>query len=42
MTDLDVGQMYLVYNQALVFRSSSEILFYKLKLNDVTNEREWK
>ena len=42
MTDLDVGQMYLVYNQALVFRSSSDILFYRLKLNDVTGEREWK
>ena len=42
MTDLDVGQMYLVYNQALVFRSSSDILFYKLVKNEVTEIREWK
>lgn len=33
--------MYLVYNQALVFRSSSDILFYKLKKNEVTGLREW-
>jgi hypothetical protein len=39
MTDSDVGQMYLVYNQALVFRSSSDILFYKLKKNEVTGLR---
>ena len=41
MTDLDVGQMYLVYNQALVFRSSSDILFYRLKKNEITGLREW-
>ena len=34
--------MFLVYNQALVFRSSSDILFYKLKKNEVTGLREWK
>jgi hypothetical protein len=42
MTDLDVGQMYLVYNQALVFRSSSEILFFKLLKNEINGQREWK
>jgi len=30
MTDMDLGQMYLVYNKALIARSSSDILFFKL------------
>ena len=29
MTDMDLGQMYLVYNKALVARSSSSIVFFK-------------
>jgi hypothetical protein len=42
MTEMDLGQMYLIYNQALVTRSSNEILFFKIKVNDITGRREWK
>jgi len=31
MTDMDLGQMYLVYNQALIARSSGDILFFKIE-----------
>ena len=30
MTDMDLGQMYLVNNKALIARSSSRILFFKI------------
>ena len=42
MTDRDLGQMYLVYNQALICRSSSQILFFKIVKNEITERREWK
>lgn len=42
MTELDLGQMFLVYEQALVARSSSEILFFKIVVDDYTGERYWK
>jgi len=29
MTDMDVGQMFLVYNKALVARCSQDIVFFK-------------
>ena len=42
MTDMDLGQMYLVYNKALIARSSSEVLFFKLELDELTETRKWK
>lgn len=42
VTDLDLGQMYLVYNQALITRSSDLVLFFRIIKNDVTGRREWK
>lgn len=42
MTDMDLGQMFLVYGAALVARSSSDILFFKQEVNDVTGVLEWK
>jgi len=30
MTDVDMGQMYLINNKALIARSSSKILFFKI------------
>ena len=32
MTEMDLGQMFLVYNKALVARSSSSIVFFKKEL----------
>lgn len=34
--------MYMVYGQALIARSSSEILFFKRVTDDITGERKWK
>lgn len=42
MTDRDLGQMYLVYNSALICRSSSQILFFRIETNEITERREWK
>mmetsp|Transcript_801 Transcript_801/g.1008 ORF Transcript_801/g.1008 Transcript_801/m.1008 type:complete len:398 (-) Transcript_801:899-2092(-) len=42
MTELDLGQMYLVYNQALISRSSSDIYFFKIEFDEVKNRRVWK
>ena len=42
MTEMDLGQMYLVYNSALVARSSSDILFFKIVKDEETGERKWK
>lgn len=33
--------MYLVYNSALITRSSNEVLFFKIEWNDVDLRREW-
>ena len=41
MTDKDLGQMYLVYNTALIARSSSDILFFKIEYDPDTDERLW-
>lgn len=40
MTDMDMGQMYLIYDKALVARSSSDILFFKL-VKDDEGVRRW-
>jgi len=42
MTELDLGQMYLVYNKALITRSSSNIYFFKLEEDENTGDRKWK
>ena len=42
MTEMDLGQMYLVYNSALIARSSSDILFFKIEVDEDTEERKWK
>lgn len=42
MTEMDLGQMYLVYNQALIARSSSDILFFKQVYDDNTDTVKWK
>ena len=41
MYDKDLGAMFLVYEDALVVRCSSQILFFKLELDDFTGESEW-
>ena len=42
MTDLDLGQMVLVFNQALIARSSSDIMFFKLEYDEETEDRLWR
>jgi len=42
MTDRDLGLMFLVYNKALIARSSSDVLFFKIEVNEDTLERTWK
>lgn len=42
MTDMDLGQMYLVYNQALIARSSSDILFFKQVWDEISETYKWK
>jgi hypothetical protein len=39
--DKDLGAMFLIYEEALVVRCSSEILFFKLELDEFTGEKEW-
>lgn len=34
--------MYMVYGQALIARSSSEILFFKRITDDITGKLKWK
>jgi hypothetical protein len=41
MTEMDLGQMVLVYQKALVVRSSSDILFFKLVFDAETEKRKW-
>ena len=42
MTDMDLGQMYLVYHSALIARSSGDILFFKTYIDDETGKKVWK
>jgi len=42
MTDMDLGQMYLIYNRALAVRSSSDILFFKLVWDEPSETMKWK
>lgn len=41
MTDMDLGDMYLINNKALIARSSSRILFFKIIQNEETLEKKW-
>jgi hypothetical protein len=36
---MDLGQMFLVYGHALIARSSSEILFFRIIKDEYTHER---
>ena len=40
--DKDLGQMFLVNETALIARSSSQILFFKLDLDEFTKEKYWR
>lgn len=42
MTEMDLGQMILVYNSALIARSSSDILFFKTVIDEDTEEKVWR
>jgi hypothetical protein len=39
--DKDLGDMYLIYEQALIIRCSSQILFFKIEIDEFTQDREW-
>jgi len=41
MIDRDLGQMFLVFNHALVVRSSSEILFFKIMWDEMEQKKRW-
>ena len=41
MTDLDLGDMYLINNKALIARSSSRILFFKIIQDEETLVKKW-
>ena len=42
MTEMDLGQMYLVYNSCLIARSSSDILFFKTQIDEETQLKVWR
>ena len=45
MTDMDLGQMYLFNNKALIARSSSKVVFFKVVEEEDENKnvtRKWK
>ena len=40
---MDLGQMYLVYNRALIARSSSDVLFFRIEKDEEDNSKDvWK
>jgi hypothetical protein len=41
MTEFDLGSMYLIYNKALVARSSKQILFFKIEVDQYDETRRW-
>lgn len=41
MTDMDLGQMYLIFNKCMAIRSSSQILFFKIEKEEFTERRKW-
>ena len=40
--DKDLGQMFLINETALVARSSSQILFFRLVIDEFTGQKEWR
>lgn len=42
MSDLDLGQMFLVNQKALIVRSSGSIFFFKLEAHALEKKRQWK
>mgnify|MGYP006875408178 FL=1 len=45
MTDMDLGQMYLFNNKALIARSSSKVVFFKVVQEEDENKnvtKKWK
>jgi hypothetical protein len=45
MTDMDLGQMYLFNNKALIARSSSKVVFFKVVEEEDENKnvtKKWK
>ena len=40
LTDQDMGAMYIIFDEALVTRSSGSILFFKLQKEDRFDERQ--
>ena len=41
-TDMSLGEMFLVFNKALISQSSQEILFFKLDKDDGEDDYTWK
>ena len=41
MTEMDLGQMYLIYEKALIARSSGDILFFKLEMDEELEREKW-
>jgi hypothetical protein len=42
IADLDLGQMFLIFNKILVSRSSKSVYWFKLEFNEELNEQVWK
>ena len=42
ITDRDLGQMYLIYNKALVVRTSDSIMFFKQIYDNEKRSYFWK
>jgi hypothetical protein len=42
ITDTNLGQMVLVYGEALIVSQSKDIVFYKIEVDEDTEERTWK
>jgi hypothetical protein len=45
MTEMDLGQMYLFNNKALIARSSSKIVFFKIETEEDENRniiKKWR
>ena len=40
-TDMSLGDMYLIYNQVLVARSSQEVVFFKLQRSENDPTLKW-
>jgi hypothetical protein len=45
MTEMDLGQMYLFNNKALIARSSSKVVFFKIETEEDENRniiKKWR